>query len=148
MANSRRLNVTMYRGEALRVSRLADQADHLVYVFLCDKKLLYPSDKKSRIAYIGTTASGVWRLTASASERASRILGERGVNSFEARILTCTPRQRVLTWHKLERAMLLEFREVYGRVPICNTHGKSMVETDEFEYFARSRVRDILEELS
>ena len=92
----------LHREEALRVTRIAENADHLVYVFRCDRRLRYPNDKKSRIAYIGTTGSGVWRLTSSAAERASQILKERGVTSFNALILTCTPRQRVHTWHKLE----------------------------------------------
>jgi len=148
MASLRRLNIKSHRYEALYVSRVADHADHLVYVFCCDKRLLYPNGKKSRIAYIGTTASGVWRLTSSAAERASQILGRRGVESFYAYVLTCTPRQRIKTWHKLERALLLEFRELFGRVPICNTHGRKMKETDEFEYFARPRVIDIIEDLS
>lgn len=148
MATLRRLSIKAHRYEALYVSRVADNADHLVYVFSCDKRLTYLNGRKSRIAYIGTTASGVWRLTSSAAERASRILGHRGVESFNAFILTCTPRQRVKTWHKLERALLLQFRELHGRVPICNTHGKKMVETDEFDYFARSRVTDLIEDLS
>lgn len=139
MATIRRLSIKPHRYEALYVSRVADNADHLVYVFSCDKRLTYPNGRKSRIAYIGTTASGVWRLTSSAAERASKILGQRGVESFNAFVLTCTPRQRVKTWHKLERALLLQFRELFGRVPICNTHGKQMVETDEFDYFTRSR---------
>ena len=36
----------------------------------------------------------------------------------------------------------------FGRVPICNTHGQQMVETDEFYYFARARVTDVIEDLS
>lgn len=148
MATLRRLSIKAHRYEALYVSRVADKIDHLVYVFRCDKRLQYPNAEKSRIAYIGTTASGVWRLTSSAAERASRILGQRGVESFDAFILTCTRRQRVRTWHKLERALLLRFREMFGRVPICNTHGQQMIETDEFDYFARARVTDVIEDLS
>jgi len=148
MATLRRLSIKAHRYEALYVSRVADNADHLVYLFCCDRRLRYPNGEKSRIAYIGTTASGVWRLTSSAAERASRILGQRGVESFNAFVLTCTPRRRVRTWHKLERALLLQFRELFGRVPICNTHGQQMVETDEFYYFARERVTDVIEELS
>ena len=148
MATLQRLRIKAHRYEALYVSRVADNADHLVYFFCCDKRLRYPNGKKSRIAYIGTTASGVWRLTSSAAERASKILSQRGVESFNAFVLTCTARQRVRTWHKLERALLLQFRELFGRVPICNTHGQQMVETDEFDYFARARITDVIEDLS
>jgi hypothetical protein len=148
MAALRRLSIKAHRYETLYVARMPEDCERLVYVFRCDKRLTYPNGEKSRIAYIGTTASGVWRLTSSAAERAGHILGERGVESFTAHILTCTPRQRVKTWHKLERAMLLQFRELFDRVPICNTHGRQMVETDEFTYFAKARVTDLIGELS
>lgn len=46
-------------------------------------------------------------------------------------LLTCAPRQHVKTWHKLERALLLQFKDDYGRVPVCNTQGKNMVWRDE-----------------
>ncbi len=145
MAN--RLKVKLHRNEALHITRVSVDADYLVYVFLCDKKLSY-EDGKSRIAYIGTTGSGVWRIASSAAGCASTILSERGVKKFEARIVTCARRQRIKSWRKLERAMLLTFKERFGKVPICNSHGKAMKETDEFDYFARERIVDIIDELS
>ena len=67
---------------------------------------------------------------------------------FEGRIITCKPRQRVKTWRLLERAMLLEFRAMYGEVPAANTHGKRIREQHEFKVLARSRVRKILDDLA
>lgn len=51
-------------------------------------------------------------------------------------------------WHKLERAVILVFKEEFGHIPECNVQGKNFVETDEFRYFTRARIRHILEDLS
>jgi hypothetical protein len=51
-------------------------------------------------------------------------------------------------WLKLERALLLGFREIYSEVPRCNIHGKGYVEGDEFEYFSRSRIKGIIRSLA
>ena len=71
-----------------------------------------------------------------------------GVKAFAARVLTCQPRQNVKTWLKLERALLLTFRERHGSVPKCNSHGKRMRATDELRYFAKSRLIRVLDDLS
>jgi hypothetical protein len=63
-------------------------------------------------------------------------------------VITCRPRQRVKTWVKLERALLLSFKELYGEVPKCNTQGKNIIEIDEFDYFRRDRLKRILEDLA
>ncbi len=36
---------------------------------------------------------------------------------------------------------------MHGRVPEFNVQGKNVVETDEFKYFSRERLREILREL-
>ena len=51
------------------------------------------------------------------------------------------------TWRKLERALLLQFREKYGTIPCFNTVGKGFHETNEFALFSRARVRQIIENL-
>jgi hypothetical protein len=119
----------------------------MVYVLVADKRLKYPGGK-SRIAYVGTTRKGLSRVARSVAVRADRILGLAGVRSFSARIVTCRPRQRVRTWRKLERALLLTFREVFGAPPRCNVHGKRMKWADEREYFRSKRLVDLIEELS
>ena len=144
---ARRLAVRVHRDEALYLTRITIAATRLVYVFVCDKKLVYETGR-SRIAYIGTTKNGVWRIASSAAHRAQSILGTRGVYTFLARIVSCTPKKGVKSWHKLERAMLLAFKEKYGVPPICNAKGNAMHETDEFTYFSRSRIARIVDDLS
>ena len=142
-----RLTISLQRKPALQVTRTSIGRNKLVYVIVTDKKLKYP-DGNSRIAYIGTTRKGVGRIARSAAYRAPEVLGIHGVRSFDVRIVTCRARQHVKTWAKLERAMLLIFKEAYGVPPRCNTHGVRMRERNEFEYFSRSRIRKILEELA
>ena len=146
MAASRRLSVKLHREVAMRVSRAGINAEKLVYAMRADKRV-NSSEGKSRIVYIGTTEDGIYRLAASAAGRAHKILERRGVKEFTVRVVTCTPRQRVKTWKQLERALLLEFRELYGEVPVLNVQGKGIQEIDEFRYFSRARIHQIIEEL-
>ena len=143
---SRRLKLSLKRDEALRATRVSVGKNRLVYVLVADKRLKYPRGK-SRIAYIGTTKKGVARIAQSVAFRAYDILGHHGVRSFGARIITCKRRQNVSTWTKLERALLLVFREQLGAPPYCNSHGSRMKETDEFRYFSKRGVRLVLDEL-
>jgi hypothetical protein len=144
---SRRLNLSLKATPALVVTRIAIGDQKLVYVLIADKTFSYPYGPKSAIAYIGTTKKGVARIAGSAAERAQEILSLHGVKKVTSRILTCGPRQKVKTWLKLERAMLLMFRAEYGSVPKCNSHGKNMKETDEFTYFSREAVRKMVQKL-
>jgi hypothetical protein len=83
----------------------------------------------------------VWR-------RAEDILSLHGVRTFQARIVTCKPRSGVETWKKLERAMLLKFREIFGEVPECKFKGKKMKGSDEFRYFGNTGVKKVIDKLS
>jgi len=143
----RRLNVSLNRGNAMHVTRVSIGKKKLVYVILADRKLEYEGGR-SRIAYIGTTKKGLSRISQSVAARAGDILRIRGLREFDVRVITCPPRQRVKTWCKLERAMLLVFRDIFGEPPWENPHGKRMKEADEFVYFRRKRVRQIIEDLS
>ena len=142
----RRLKLSLKRDEALRATRVSIGKNRLVYVLVADKRLKYAKGK-SRIAYVGTTTKGVARIAKSVAFRAYDILELHGVRSFGARIITCKRRQNVSTWRKLERALLLVFREQLGGPPYCNSHGSRMKETDEFRYFSKSGVRLVLDEL-
>lgn len=144
---TKRLRTSLKRDEGLRASRVLIGKSRLVYVLIADKRLKYGS-KRSRIAYIGTTKKGMSRIAQSIAARADDILGLRGVYSFHARIITCGRRQNVKTWHKLERALLLAFKDRFGEVPTCNSHGKRMKETDEFHYFRKAGVNNLLDELT
>lgn len=143
----RKLTISLKRDEAVTVSRVSIGKQKMVYVLVCDKRLRYPNGE-SRVAYIGTTEKGLSRIAQSVAARAEDILALLGVRNFHARVVTCASRQHVRTWRKLERAMLLRFRELYGVVPRCNSQGKNMKVVDEFQYFREKRVDAIIEELS
>lgn len=143
----RRLSLSLKRDAALTATRVSIGKQKLVYILIADKRLRY-GKAKSRIAYIGTTRRGVGRVAGSVASRANAILSLRGVRSFHARVVTCPPRQKIATWLKLERALLLSFKWKFGAVPICNSHGKGMKERDEFQYFSKRAANAIIEELS
>ena len=143
----KRLRLSLKRDEALNVTRVSIRKDRLVYILVTDKKLSYPN-ARSRIAYIGTTKKGLSRISQSVAARADAILKLHGVRSFQARVVTCKRRRNVKTWYKLERAMLITFKELYGAVPTCNSKGSKMRKTDEFKYFSSARVRTILKDLA
>lgn len=143
----KRLRLSVKRDEALRAARVVVANPKLVYILIADKHLKYPN-AKSRIAYIGTTSKGAARIAQSAANRAVAIFNLRGVRSFHVRIVTCTSRQNVKTWRKLERGMLLCFKDMFGAVPRCNSHGKRMKARDEFTYFAESAIKSVLKDLS
>jgi hypothetical protein len=147
MGNARKLTVKLRRDEAIRVTRVSIRDARLCYVIVADKRQRYKKGR-SGIVYIGTTTKGVGRLASSAAQRASEVLGLRGVRSFTVRVVSCKARQGVRTWSKLERALLLVFKEKHGQVPHCNSHGKGMKPRDEFEYFHKARLLRVLEELA
>jgi hypothetical protein len=122
-------------------------ANKMVYVLVQDRKHQYRNGRSS-VVYIGTTKNGRDRIAQSAAYRADAIFGGRGVREFRARVITCRPRQNVRTWVKLERALLLTFRDMYGQVPALNIHGKRIKALDELRYFRDDRLRFILGELA
>ena len=147
MIAKKRLRVNLKRKHAMQVTRVSVGKKKLVYVIVAQKKLKYPWGR-SRIAYIGTTKKGMARFAQSAAAKAEAVLGLYGIREMEVRIITCDARQSVKTWVKLERALLLAFRERYGRVPICNTVGGKIKRTDEDVYFAQKPIGKILDALA
>jgi hypothetical protein len=143
----KRIKLSLKRDHALEATRVSIGKSKLVYVLIADKRLKYPKGK-SRIAYIGTTKKGAARIAQSVAGRAEAILGLRGVRSFHARVITCRPRRNVKTWMKLERALLVVFKENFGSVPECNSHGSKMKERDVFRIFSRGGVTAVIEELT
>jgi hypothetical protein len=131
----------------MTVNRLGIDVDKLVYVIVAGKQLPYQWGR-SRIVYIGTTERGIERIAQSAAQKAPDVLNLHGIMSFDVRVLTCTARRGVKTWHKLERAMLIAFRQMYGEVPRGNSHGAKVTETDEFVYFTHNRIDQMIRDLS
>jgi hypothetical protein len=142
-----RLRVRLTRDPVVVVERQSINARKLVYVIVADRQIAY-GNGRSRIAYIGTTQHGLNRIASSIAARAPDVLSIRGVRRFEVHVLTTDGRRHVKTWVKLERAMLLVFKEQFGEVPVCNRHGRKFIETDEFRYFTRTRIERIIDGIS
>ena len=143
---SKRLKVKLERKCVMQVNRVSLGKKKLVYVIVAQKLLKYPWGR-SKIAYIGTTKKGMDRIAQSVAARADAVLSLHGVKEFTVRSLTCNPRRNVKTWEKLEDALLLLFRQRYGRLPVCNEKGKHVKETDQFLCFRRERLEKMLEAL-
>ena len=142
----RRLTVRLERKHLMNVTRVSIGRKKLVYIIMAQRPLRYPWGWSS-VAYIGTTKKGMDRIAQSAAARADSVLGIHGVKEFTVRIITCPPRPNMRTWVKLERALLLVFRQKFGKVPVCNDLGKKMQPEDEFKYFKRERLEKLLDAL-
>lgn len=137
------LLIKLHRQPAMEVSRVSLHDDRLVYLVVAERNLRYRWGKL-RIAYIGTTRKGISRISQSVAARADAILSLHGIRKFQVRVVVCAPRKSVKTWVKLERALLLTFRQLYGDLPKCNVSGKRMRPGDEENYFKRDRLENIL----
>src|SRR5690348_927926 len=103
------LTVKSPKSPSVTITREAVKSEKLVYIAVANKKLSYPNGK-SKVAYIGTTKNGAHRMAASAASKAIEMLELRGIRTLEFFAVTCKSRQKVQTWKKLERALLLTFR--------------------------------------
>jgi len=144
--SQRRLSVMVKWPPAMTVTRVSVRHLRLCYIITTNKVITYPRGR-SKVVYIGTTRHGVDRLASSAATRAASILGSHGITHFEVHVVTCAARQHVRTWWKLERALLISFKQRFGRTPLVNSYGRSFRESNEFHYFARSRIRAVLEDI-
>ena len=144
---AQRLKVSLKPKPALTMRRVALDHERLVYVICADRKLKY-ANGYSQIAYIGTTRNGISRVANSAAYRSWDVLWSRGVHSLDVRIVTCRPRQGFKSWIKLERALILAFREKFGEPPMCNVQGRAMKIGDEFDRFSFERLSRIIDTLS
>jgi hypothetical protein len=142
-----RSRISLKKREAMVVDRVSIGKLKLAYMICADRKIKY-KDGRSRIVYIGTTKKGINRFSQSAATRFDSVFQLKKIDRFMVYIVTCTPRQHVKTWHKLERALLLVFKEMFGTVPECNSHGKNYSWRGEDLLFARSRLETIIEDLS
>jgi hypothetical protein len=147
VANKNKLTIQTSKHYAIKITRSAFKADRLVYVAVANAKLKY-SHGKSRIVYIGTTKAGARRIANSAAYRAPELLGLYGVNELSFYIITCSARQAVKTWQKLEAGLILTFKYLYGEPPQCNKKGKNQTWKDELEYFTRNRLEAIIKNYS
>lgn len=84
----------------------------------------------------------------SAFWRGEEVLGDHGVNYLNFFVVTCTRKQRVPSWKKLEKALLIKFKEKFGEPPWCNIKGKRMRWDDEKDYFADWKLDEVIETFS
>ncbi len=131
----------------MHVTRLSIGKTRLVYVIKASKELKYGS-KWSKIAYIGTTKRGLSRIASSVAYRANKILTLHGVKSFTVAIVSCRQRQHVRTWFRLERALLVKFKDMFGSVPVCNSKGTKMKHQGVWDLFSETRAQQIIDRLS
>ncbi len=146
MPPSRRLNVMVKWPPAVAVTRLTATGNKVCYVVVANKIVAYRTGR-SKVVFIGATDEGINRVVTSVAGRTEEILSNHDLTHFEAHVITTRSLPRVDTWRKLERALLLTFRDLFGEPPLCNRHGAGIVEEDEFNYFTRERVRNVLEDL-
>ena len=147
MPATRRSNISLKKYPALTVTRVSVGDERLVYAMIADKKFDYPKGR-SKVAYIGTTKNGIFRMTSSVAERANHILKLHGVESFDVRIITCPRRKHIKMWFKLEHACLVAFREHYGAPPKCNDQTDGKNAGTVFNYFSKTRIKRILEDVA
>ena len=141
MARKLRISVSE---EVLILSRFNAAQPRLVYVLTANKKLKYRYGR-SAIAYIGTTKRGLKRIAESVADKSQDIFGNHGVTTLTAHLLTSRGRRGAQTWKKLERALIISFRERYGEVPKYNNHGRGWQRKDEGKYFCDTRIRELVE---
>jgi hypothetical protein len=119
----------------------------VVYVVIANKQHSYKLGK-SRIVYIGKTKKGAKRVATSASERATAILTSHGMKQLQIYLVTTKNVLGVNVINKLERALLMVFREKYGTIPIGNKAGTRMTWLDEKTYFTRAMLEKIVAKYS
>ncbi len=143
---SRRLKVKRQRTPAIVINRTAFRDNKLVYLARTNKPHRYPWGR-SKIAYIGTTKKGARRIASSAAVRGENLLEKYGMKHLEFYVVTCDKVPGVETWRKLERALLIKFKEKYGAIPKANRVGTKMRWKDELKYFRTEKLDRILEEM-
>ena len=133
---------------ALTISRIALHADQLVYIAQANRAIRYPNGERSAIAYIGTTKNGIARIASSAAWKSRDILSHHGVNHLEFFVVTAQAKPRVNIPRKLERALLLRFKERFGGVPIGNKQGNRLRWHDELDFFTHAKLDKVLDSYS
>lgn len=142
-----KLHVRLVQDSAMRVFDVSVSSEKLVYVIRLDKRIRYRHGS-SYIAYIGSTENGISRMAESAAKKARPCLTRYGVKEFNVYVITSRGKPGAQAWwKKLERALLIAFRQRYGDIPEENTQGRNFIETDEFDMFSRDKVMEILRDI-
>jgi hypothetical protein len=144
---AKRLRIKYNLVPVLSITRKAFREKKLVYLARANKGIKYPWGR-SRIVYIGTTEVGAARIASSAVWKGGGLLDAHGVKHLDFHVVNCTRIQNVESWKKLEKALLIKFREQFGAVPRANSQGKLMRWGDEKDYFAAKKLTEVLEAFS
>lgn len=141
--------LTLQKGSkpAVTITRKAVKSKGLVYVAVANKKIRYPNGS-SRIVYIGTTQGSAARIAASAAHKAQALLGFHGITHLEFFVVTSSAVGDVKTWEILERGLLIAFREMYGKPPVCNKTGLRTKWRDELKYFTLNGLNGVIQKYS
>jgi hypothetical protein len=146
---AKKLTIKTRNDPVLFIARHAVDEDRLVYIVVANKPVKY-SFGRSKIVYIGTTKVGAGRIASSAAHLAPKVFDVRsethlyGIRGLDFHVITCQKRQKVKTWLKLERGLLVTFLHEFGEVPLCNKHGKRMAFTDVLDYFTEQRLKGVI----
>jgi hypothetical protein len=132
---------------AITITRSALRANKLVYIAVANKTIRYPQGR-SHIVYIGTTKAGARRIAQSAASKAEQLLNQFGLNTLHFHVLTASKIPGLKSWRLLERALILRFREKFGRTPRANVVGKNMRWDDELEYLTHQKLDKVIDSLS
>jgi hypothetical protein len=146
MSPGKKLSVMVKWPPAVTVTRMVPRVEKLCYVVTANKIVAY-NRGRSKIVYIGATDKGLSQLVANVAHKTGEIFANHDMTHFEAHVVTCKAYGSVPTWYKLERALLLGFRDLHDAPPLCNSFGGGIKEEDEFSYFAYERIRNVLEDL-
>lgn len=76
--------------------------------------------------------------------KAVDLLGMRGIKSLEVCLVVCPPRPGARSWARLERDLLITFKNEFGAVPIGNTSGKNFTPDKLSKSFQYSRLVKVL----
>lgn len=147
---AKKLKIKFRTYPSIIINRTAVRDDKLVYIARANKQIRYPSRVRSRIVYIGTTRKGARRIASSAASKGEQLLYDYGIKQLEFNIVTCTRRPGVETWKKLERALIIRFRERFGIPPKANKAGKFWhAEKDKKKrYFSQEKLDQVIDALS
>jgi hypothetical protein len=132
---------------AITITRTAYAASELVYIAYANRPYRYQHGD-SRVVYIGTTKNGVWRVASSAVWKAKDVFEHWGFHTLEFYIIAAKRQGKQPTYRKLERALLLRFRERYGTPPVANKQGAKMRWRKDDNAFTFASLNKILDEFA
>ena len=144
---AKKLRVTTLNKPSIVINRTRATKNTLVYIAVSNKAFNYRFGK-SRVVYIGTTKTGTYRIAQSAVDKSKDLFTLHGIKQLSFYIVTCSSVKNLQSWKKLERALILTFRQLYGDPPKENIQGKRMKLTDEYDYFSRAKLLKVIEKYS